>query len=91
MPVFLVVGAVQIWLGYVGIEDWLGQGWALGALASAFVLRIMLPLTIGSYIAVVDVFGYPWWAGILVAAPGLLFILPRMVMAALEPLFVRKK
>lgn len=91
MPLFLVIGIVQLWLGYVGIEDWLGQGWAIGAIVAAFATRIMLPLSIGTYLAVVNVFGYDWWVGVLAAAPGLLFIVPSMVMAALEPIFNRRK
>ena len=91
LPLFFAVGLLQIWLGYVGIEDWLGQGWAIGAVVSAFVIRFMLPLTIGTYLAVVNVFGYAWWVGLLVAAPGLLFIIPSMVMQALEPVLSRRK
>ena len=31
--------------------------------------------------------GWDWYVGLLIAAPGLLFIVPSMVMAALEPIF----
>lgn len=86
---FIAIGIVQIWLGFVGIEDWLGQGWAIGAIVVSFVFRIFLPLTIGTYIAVVNVFGYEWWVGVLAAAPGLLFVIPSMVMAALDPVLSR--
>ena len=89
-PVFLVVGAAQIYLGYIGIEYHFGFWVALGAIAAAFGLRIMLPITIGSFFGAVDVLGWPWWGGLLVAAPGLLFIAPVMVMAALEPIFGKR-
>jgi hypothetical protein len=90
VPLFLIVGILQLWLGYVGIEDWLGQGWAIGAVVLAFATRLMFPLTVGTYLAVVNVFGYAWWVGAIVAAPGLLFVLPSLVMAALEPLFSKR-
>ena len=77
--VMLVAGAAQLYLGYVGIEDWLGVGWAFVALALAFSLRIVLPLTIGTYLAMTNVYGYDWWIAAIVAAPGLLVIVPAMV------------
>jgi hypothetical protein len=83
----MIAGIAQLYLGYVGIEDWLGSGWALGALALAFFARIMLPLTIGTYLAMTNVFGYEWWVGVLVAAPGLLLIVPAMVSAVLGKVF----
>lgn len=84
---FIVLGVAQIWLGYVGIEWHLGELWAIGTLAVAFIFRITLPLTIGTYFGAVDVMGWDWYVGLLIAVPGLLFILPSMVMAALEPIF----
>jgi len=88
---FIVLGVAQIWLGYVGIEWHLGELWAIGALAVAFIFRITLPLTIGTYFGAVDVMGWDWYVGLLIAVPGLLFILPSMVMAALEPIFFKYK
>lgn len=75
----LIAGIAQLILGYVGIEDWLGGGWAFGALVLAFFLRIILPLTIGTYLAITNVYGYDWWIAVFVAAPGLLLIFPAMV------------
>lgn len=75
----LILGVVQLYLGYIGIEDWLGFGWALGALALAIFARIMLPLTIGTYFAITNVYGYDWWLGLIIAAPGILFLLPQFL------------
>jgi hypothetical protein len=83
----MIAGLAQLYLGYVGIEDWLGSGWALGALALAFLVRIMLPLTIGTYLAMTNVFGYEWWVGVLVVAPGLLLIVPAMVTGVFSKVF----
>lgn len=89
-PIFLLVGLAQIFLGYIGIEHHLGFWAAVAAIAAAIMFRVMLPITIGSYFGAVDVLGWPWWGGVLVAAPGLLFIAPAMVMAALEPIFSKR-
>ena len=47
--IFLAVGAVQIYGGFVGIEYHFGTGWAWGAIAVGMVFRLMLPLTIGTF------------------------------------------
>jgi hypothetical protein len=87
---FLAVGAVQIYLGFIGIEYHLG-GWAAWvAIGLMFVGRLMLPLTIGCYFGAVNVWGWEWWQGLLIAAPGLLFIVPALVMTALEPILQRR-
>ena len=83
---FVAVGIFQIWLGYVGIEHHFGTGWAIGAIVAAFGFRVMLPLTAGSYFGAVDVMGWEWYIGLVIAAPGLLFAAPYLVTAALEPL-----
>lgn len=90
LPIFLLVGLAQIYLGYIGVEHHLGFWAAIAAIGVMFVFRIMLPITIGSYFGAVDVLGWPWWGGVLVAAPGLLFIAPTMILAALEPLLSKR-
>jgi hypothetical protein len=88
--IFLGVGAVQIYLGYLGIEYHIGAWAAWIAIGLMLLGRIMLPLTIGSYFGAVNVMGWEWWQGLLIAAPGLLFIVPALVMAALEPVLQRR-
>ncbi len=88
--IFLGVAAVQIYLGFIGIEYHIATWAAWVAIGLMFLGRIMLPLTIGSYFGAVDVWGWEWWQGLLIAAPGLLFIVPALVMAALEPILQRR-
>lgn len=73
----LILGLIQLYLGYIGIENWLGTWWAMGALGFAILARIMLPLTVGTYLALTNVYGYDWWVGLIVAAPGILFLIPQ--------------
>ena len=87
---FLLVGIVQIYVGYIGIEYHLGAGFAIGALAIGFVFRIMLPLTIGTFFGALDVWGWPWYGALALAAPGLLFIVPALVTAAISTLVEKK-
>lgn len=89
-PFFLAIGAVQIYLGSLGIAHFLGFIGTVVVLVAALLLRILLPLSIGSYFGATVVMGWPWWVGLLIAAPGLIFILPSIVMMALEPIFGRR-
>ena len=87
---FLLVGVVQIFVGYIGIEHHLGAGFAIGALALGFVFRIMFPLTIGTFFGALDVWGWPWYGALALAAPGLLFIVPALVTTAISSLVEKK-
>ena len=87
---FLVVGIVQIYVGYIGIEYHLGSGFAIGALFLGFFFRIMFPLTIGTFFGALDVWGWPWYGALAFAAPGLLFIVPALVTSAISTLVERK-
>ena len=81
--VMLIVGAVQLRLGYVGIERHLGTLAAVLA-ALAFFVGVFLPITVGSYFGAVDVMKWPVWVGLLIATPGLLFITPIVVFRVLR-------
>lgn len=83
-PAFIVVGLAQLALGFMGLDYLLGLWAAFAALAAAFLFKFMLPLTIGSYFGAVEIMGLPWWAGILVAAPGLLFLVPSLLNAMID-------
>ena len=75
----LALGLAQIGLGAIGIEHHLGSWAAIAAVLTSFIFRLMLPLTIGTYFGVVDVIGWPWWAGVLIAVPGIVFMVPALV------------
>jgi hypothetical protein len=83
---FISFGIFQLVIGYQGIEYHLGAGWAVAALACTFIFRFTLPITIGTYFGVVDVLEWHWAIGLLVAAPGLLFMAPSIALAAFEPI-----
>ena len=83
----LAVGIVQIWLGFLGIEYLTHTFVAFLAVLALFFARIILPLTIGTYFGAVEVMGWEPIVGIFLAVPGFFFILPSMLLAAMEPLF----
>ena len=51
----------------------------------------MFPLTIGTYFGVVDVLGWDWYLGVIIALPGVLFILPGLVTVIFQSLFNRNR
>jgi len=84
---FLGFAIVQGAIGYLGIEYHFGSGWAIGVLVLAFLFRFTLPLTIGTFFGVLDVFGWPWYGALLITLPGLLFMVPGAIGIALVGLF----
>lgn len=86
----IAVGITQAVIGYMGIEHYFGTIAAVIAIIAAFFLRLMLPLTIGTFFGALEVLGWPWYLALTVTAPGLLFAAPAMVAAALEGISPKK-
>ena len=82
--IFLVVGIAQLYVGFIGIEYHFGFIAASVSLFCLFFLRIMLPLTIGSFFGAMDVLGWEWYQALLLAAPGLLVVMPAMITSIIE-------
>ena len=82
--IFLVVGIAQMYVGFIGIDYHFGYMAASVAILCALFLRIMLPVTIGSFFGAMDVLGWEWYQALLLAAPGLLFIMPAMITSIFE-------
>ena len=74
--IFLIVGLVQIYAGYLGIEYHLGGGWAIGLVIASIFFRITFPLTIGTFFGALDVLGWPWYGALVLTLPGLLLMVP---------------
>jgi hypothetical protein len=89
---FAAIGIAQIVLGVMGLQHEFGGWGAFLGLIAAFGFRFILPLTVGTYFGAVEVLGWPWWGGVLIAAPGLLPIVPSVIGQVTEALssIVRK-
>lgn len=83
---FAAIGIVQLVLGVMGLQHEFGGWGVIVGLAAAFGLRFMLPLTVGTYFGAVEVLGWPWYGGVLIAAPGLLLIIPSFLAHVTEVL-----
>jgi len=93
MFMILGYGLLQIVAGYIGISEKWGTGWAIGALVLCFGTRISLPLTIGSFFAARDIWGWPWGLALLFATPGLAFMalmIPGLIATATPSLLPRR-
>lgn len=73
---FLLIGLVQIIVGYMGIEYHLGGGWAIGLVIASIFFRISFPLTIGTFFGALDVLGWSWLGALILTLPGLLLMVP---------------
>jgi hypothetical protein len=78
---FFAFAAAQMAAGYAGIENGLGQAWALVAVASALLLRFTLPITIGAFFGALHVWGWHWALALCFTIPGLIFVLPGVIPA----------
>lgn len=76
---FLGLGIIQLMLGFAGIDHHLGSFWAWIALIIALVFRFPLPIIVGVFFGVKDVLEWHWLIALLIAAPGILFIIPSIV------------
>lgn len=68
-------GLLQIWAGFLGIEDHWGRGWAIAAVVAAFFVRFTLPLTIGAFLCATEIWRWHWFGAFVFVAPGLAFML----------------
>ncbi|ULH08205.1 hypothetical protein [Alcaligenes faecalis] len=87
---FMAFGFAQIWVGFIGFEDWLGSGWAWGITTVCVLTRILFPLTVASFFGAMNVLGWHWALALLFAAPGLIFIVPGIIGMLFETLRMRR-
>lgn len=73
-------GVVQLVVGFMGIQFHLGVIWAAIALLAALVFRFTLPITIGSFFGAMSVWGWHWGFAALFAVPGLIFLIPGVIL-----------
>jgi hypothetical protein len=71
-----VLGATGLWLDA-------GPLWAVLAVVALALFRFSLPLRIGVVLGSITLLGWPWYLGVLLAAPRLLLMLPGYVSALL--------
>lgn len=80
--VFIVgLSLANIVVGFMGIENEWGFGWAVGAIFLALLFRFTLPLTIGAFYGALNIFGWHWFFALLFAAPGLALLIPGSMIA----------
>lgn len=85
---FIIYGCFQFYAGYLGIEHYAGTGWAVAAILIALFLRFTLPVTVGSFLGAMTVWGWPWYGAAAFAVPGLAAML---LFGPLMALFSGKK
>ncbi len=77
--VFLIYMFAQLDASYEGIAHYWGNGWAIGILIGSFVVRSVLPITIGAFYGAMEVWGWSWYGSLLFAVPGLALVIPSVL------------
>lgn len=81
---FFALGIFQIYAAYVGLEYSVGGGWAIAIMAGSLMFRFTLPVSIGAFVAAVYVWEWHWFFALLFVLPGLVFLVPGIVMSVYE-------
>jgi hypothetical protein len=81
---FICFGLLQLACGFWGIEDAAGKVWAWLSLIAAVSFRFTIPITVGVFLCATNVFHWDWWWAALFAAPGLIFIVPGILVSILS-------
>ena len=76
----LLIGILQLCMGYVGLQAMWGPWAAILGLVAALLLRFTLPMTAGTAIYAAYGWGWSWPAAIAFAAPGLVLAVPGMML-----------
>lgn len=76
-----IVGIIQLITGIIGLKYALGTVAAGLVIFLGFALRLYLPLTIGTYICAAYVWEWSWPLALLLAAPGLVFLIPSVALS----------
>lgn len=69
----------QLIIGCMGLEYHIGVWGMVAVLIGSFVFRSSLFITIGVFFGVVDVIGWHWSIGVIIAMPGLVFVAPAIL------------
>jgi hypothetical protein len=70
-------------IGAIGLQHELGMAWALIAAACLVLFRFTLPIRIGAFFGVMNLWHWPWYAALVFAAPRLVLVLPGLASTAL--------
>lgn len=74
--VVIIYGIVQLYAGFVGLDEAFGGVWAVIAIIAAFAFRFTLPLMVGSFLCATSVWDWHWFWALVFAAPSLLIMIP---------------
>ena len=82
--VFVCWAIAQFIAGYAGISSYAGTGWAITAVIVSLIFRFTLPITVGAFYGAFTVWGWPWYWALIFAVPGLILIIPSMLISTLD-------
>ena len=84
---YVAFGIFQLVLGYMGIDHYLGSVWAIIALIGLVFFRMAWPFTIGTFFGAIGVLEWHWFWALCITVPGIMFVIPSVMIGVLAPLF----
>lgn len=75
----LGLGLFQLATGWAGIAHEYGTWWGVAAAGAGLIFRFTIPLVWGTYLCATEIWGWHPALAALLAAPGLLFMIPALV------------
>lgn len=84
ITLLIVYGIAQMVAGYLGIDFHFGSIWAAVAIIVSLMFRFTLPITIGAFFGAMEVWGWHWALAALFAVPGLVFLIPSIMLSIME-------
>jgi|SRR5450631_1686955 hypothetical protein len=73
------VTVVRLWIGVLGLAQFIGVGWAIAVVLGLLLWGFLLPLQIAVFFGALLVWHWPLLLALVVAAPRLVLMLPGLI------------
>jgi len=77
--VFIGYGIMQIYAGYLGIEEYWGMVAAIAVIFISSMMRITIPILVGGFLCATELWGWHWIWAVIFVMPGILFMVPSLL------------
>jgi hypothetical protein len=80
---FFLFTIFQIYAAFLGFDFYFGSMWATIAIVLSIIFRFPLPISIAAFFGAVNVWHWPWFLAALFISPGLLLLIPGILVLLL--------
>ena len=80
---FFLFTIFQVYAAFLGFDFYFGSMWATIAIVLSIIFRFPLPISIAAFFGAVNVWHWPWFLAALFISPGLLLLIPGILVLLL--------